>query len=248
MKEAKKSIPRKTGWIPGVGTHQDYIFHCYYNHFKKAGLLEQAEEASVATQKIHEDKAVAERELAQLFAPQPPVSAPEPAFRAQDYMNKAQFRAMRARAGFPLNGDQHACHIIAESNGGANHIDNYYVAAGSLNQSLGNKNDSYLAEAAGLEQTKKAVAVSRTTGYTGPGAEELIEMAKAARKGLPAVGGAAPTPPLGGALYYDQVTPQQKATLSVCQREALESQARAAKEQYESSTFTRRERILRGTW
>jgi hypothetical protein len=198
--------------------------------------LELTQAKEWAAQKIQEEKAAAEhqaadRELAELFAPQPPVSAPEPAFRAQDYMNKAQFRAMRARAGFPLNGDQHVCHIIAESNGGANHIDNYYVAAGSLNQSLGNRNDSYLAEAAGLEQTKKAVAVSRTTGYKGPGAEELIEMAKAARKGLPAVGGAAPTPPLGGALYYDQVTPQQMAGLSVCQREALESQARAAKEQ-----------------
>ena len=113
----------------------------------------------------------------------------EPAYRAQDWMTKAQFRAMRQRAGFPLNADQHVCHIIAESNGGANHIDNYYVAAGSLNQSLGNRNDSYLAEAAGLEQTKKAVAVSRIKGYTGPGAEDLIAMAKVARKGLPTIGG-----------------------------------------------------------
>ena len=52
----------------------------------------------------------------------------------------------------------------------------------------------------------------------------------------------------GGALYYDQVTPQQMATLPTYQREALESQRRAVQEQYESSTFTRRERILRGTW
>jgi hypothetical protein len=103
------------------------------------------------------------------------------AFRAQDFMTKAQFRKLRERAGFPLNADQHVCHIIAESNGGANHIDNFYVAAGSLNQSLGNRNDAYLAEAAGLEQTRKAVAVSRSTGYTGPGADELIAMAKAAR-------------------------------------------------------------------
>ena len=82
-----------------------------------------------------------------------------------------------------MNADQHVCHIIAESNGGANHIDNYYVAAGSLNQSLGNRNDSYLAEAAGLEQTKKAVAVSRTKGYIGLDAEELIAAAKAVRMG-----------------------------------------------------------------
>ncbi len=72
MKEVKKSIPRQTGWIPGVGTHQDYIFHCFYDHFKKAGLLEQAEETSVVIQKIEEDKAAAQRELAELFAPQSP--------------------------------------------------------------------------------------------------------------------------------------------------------------------------------
>ena len=114
-------------------------------------------------------------------APKAPKASKETGFRAQDFMSKAQFRKLRERAGFPLNADQHVCHIIAESNGGANHIDNFYVAAGSLNQSLGNKNDAYLAEAAGLEQVRKAVAVSRTTGYTGPGPDELIAMAKAAR-------------------------------------------------------------------
>jgi hypothetical protein len=125
--------------------------------------------------------------------PPPPAKAPKApkaskapkaakdAFRAQDFMSKAQFRKLRERNGFPLNADQHVCHIIAESNGGANHIDNYYVASSSLNQSLGNRNDSYLAEAAGLEQTKRAVAVSRSLGYSGPGAEELIAAAKAAR-------------------------------------------------------------------
>lgn len=108
------------------------------------------------------------------------ISALSP-FRAQDFMSKAQYRKLRETNGFPLNSDQHVCHIIAESNGGANHIDNYYVAAGSLNQSLGNRNDFYLAEAAGLEQTKKAIAVSRTTGYTGPCAEDIIDMAKTLR-------------------------------------------------------------------
>jgi hypothetical protein len=103
------------------------------------------------------------------------------AFRAQDFMTKARFRKLMADRGFPLEADQHVCHIIAESNGGANHIDNFFVAAGSLNQSLGNRNDAYLAGVAGLEQVRKAVAVSRTTGYTGPGADELIAMAKAAR-------------------------------------------------------------------
>ena len=109
-----------------------------------------------------------------------PISALSP-FRAQDFISKAQYRKLRESNGFPLSSDQHVCHIIAESNGGADHIDNYYVAAGSLNQSLGNRNDFYLAEAAGLEQTKKAVAVSRTTGYTGPSAEDIIDMAKTLR-------------------------------------------------------------------
>jgi len=212
--------------------------------------LEMAQAKEWAAQKIQEEKVAperlaAQRELAELFAPQPPLPAAE--YRAQDWMTKAQFRTMRQRAGFPLNADQHVCHIIAESNGGANHIDNYYVASASLNQSLGNRNDSYLAEAAGLEQTKKAVAVSRTKGYTGPGAEDLIAMAKAARTGM-AEGGATKTMPSGGTLYYDQVTPHQEAQLPAWHREALESQRRAAQEQYESGTFSRRERILRETW
>jgi hypothetical protein len=149
--------------------------------------LENAQAQQMVAQKLQEEKAEAERlaaqrELAELFSePPPPLPAAE--YRAQDWMTKAQFRTMRQRAGFPLNADQHVCHIIAESNGGANHIDNYYVAAGSLNQSLGNRNDSYLAEAAGLEQTKKAVAVSRTKGYIGLDAEELIAAAKAVRMG-----------------------------------------------------------------
>jgi hypothetical protein len=219
--------------------------------------LEMAQAQELASKKIQEEKAAAERlttgrELAALFSPQHTLPAAATEYRAQDWITKTQFRAMRAKAGFPLNADQHVCHIIAQSNRGADHIDNYYVAAGSLNQSLGNRNDSYLAEAAGLEQTQKAVAVSRTTGYTGPGAEELIAMAKKARTG--AVGGGAVPPPersLGAPntmTYYDQVTPQQMAQLSQSHREALESQRRAAKEQYESSNFTRRQRILRGTW
>jgi len=160
-----------------------------------------------AVKKIQEEKAVAERalaqkELAELFEAREPVVA----LRAQDFMTTAQFRSMYARKGLPLNADQHVCHIIAESKGGANHIDNYYIASGSLNQSLGNRNDYYLAEAAGLEQVRKAVAVSRTTGYTGPSAEELIAKAKAVRgrhinlphhfpslpQGHPAVGPAMP--------------------------------------------------------
>jgi hypothetical protein len=96
--------------------------------------------------------------------------------RADGFMSRAQFRKLMERAGVPLCKDQDVAHLIARANGGADHRDNYIVASRSLNQSLGNRNDEYLAEVAGLEQTKKAVAVSRTTGYKGPGAEELIAM------------------------------------------------------------------------
>jgi hypothetical protein len=96
-------------------------------------------------------------------------------------MTTAQWRKVLARKGIPPRTDQHICHLIAKSKGGADHIDNYYVASGSLNMSLGNRNDSYLAEVAGLEQMKKAIAVSRATGYTGPGAEEMIARARAMR-------------------------------------------------------------------
>lgn len=96
--------------------------------------------------------------------------------RAQGFMSRAQFRKLMERAGVPLRKDQDVAHLIARANGGADHRDNYFVASRSLNQSLGKRNDAYLAEVAGLEQTKKAVAVSRTTGYKGPGAEELIAM------------------------------------------------------------------------
>ena len=102
--------------------------------------------------------------------------------RSQGFMSRAQFRKLMERAGVPLRKDQDVAHLIARANGGADHRDNYFVASRSLNQSLGKRNDAYLAEVAGLEQTKKAVAVSRTTGYKGPGAEELIAMQGKKRK------------------------------------------------------------------
>ena len=100
----------------------------------------------------------------------------------EGFMNTAQFRIKREEDRFPLLSDQDVSHIIAWNNGGADHEDNYFVLSRSLNRSLGSGNDHLMAEMAGLEQTKKAVAVSRTTGYTGPGAEELIAMAKAERE------------------------------------------------------------------
>ena len=110
-----------------------------------------------------------------------PAHAPKVALVDSGFMTTTDYRLWRAKLGLPLSEDQHVCHIIAHSRGGADHRDNYFAASGSLNQSLGNRNDSFLAEVAGLVQTKRAVAISRTTGYKGPGAEELIAMARTAR-------------------------------------------------------------------
>ena len=92
------------------------------------------------------------------------------------------FRLLREKAGFPLLDDQDVCHIIAESSGGANHPDNYFVSSASFNRSAGNRCDHLFAYLAGLEATKKAVEVSRQTGWQGPSAEELYEQGKQAQK------------------------------------------------------------------
>ena len=107
-----------------------------------------------------------------------PLARAHPPPTDKGFMSTTEYRQLRAQCGFPLTEDQDVCHIIAHANGGANHRDNYCVASRSLNRSLGNKNDFYLAEVVGLEQTKKAVAISRTRGYKGPGADELIAMAR----------------------------------------------------------------------
>jgi hypothetical protein len=99
----------------------------------------------------------------------------------EGFMNTGEFRIMRENARCPLLLDQHVGHIISRSRHGADHSDNYIVVSAALNMSVGDRNDSCFAEIAGLEQTKRAVAVSRITGYKGPGAEELIAIAKAAR-------------------------------------------------------------------
>ncbi len=110
------------------------------------------------------------------------------------FMNTGQFRNKREDAPVPLYKGQHVGHILSRKYGGADHEDNYFILGDSLNMSLGSENNHVMAEMAGLEQTKKAVAVSRRTGYTGPGAEELIEMAKAARAEAKAARTAAPRP------------------------------------------------------
>lgn len=96
-------------------------------------------------------------------------------------MTRQEYRMFLKLRGIKIYPDQNICHLIAFIDGGADHIDNFVVASASLNQSLGNRHDYYLAEVVGLEMMKKAVAVSRKTGYKGPSAEELIAQAKMER-------------------------------------------------------------------
>jgi len=91
------------------------------------------------------------------------------------YLTTAQYRIRRAAEGRPIPYGYDVCHIIASSNGGADHVHNYIIERSHLNRSIGNRDDSVFARLAGLEQTIKAVAVSRKTGYMGPSAEELME-------------------------------------------------------------------------
>ena len=92
-------------------------------------------------------------------------------------ISRQQFRArLEARTGRKIPDDCDVCHIIARANGGADHEDNYMIEKSRLNRTLREKHDNVFARLAGLEQTKKAVAVSiRLCGYMGPSAEELCK-------------------------------------------------------------------------
>jgi hypothetical protein len=88
-----------------------------------------------------------------------------------------QFRArMEERTGRKIPDDCEICHIIARANGGADHEDNYIIERRRLNRTLREKHDYVFALLAGLEQTRKAVAVSiRLSKYKGPSAEDLLK-------------------------------------------------------------------------
>ena len=58
------------------------------------------------------------------------------------------------------------CHIIAESLGGANHPHNYILLSSSFNRSVGNRLDDMTCYLAGVEKTRKAIAVSVLMGNT----------------------------------------------------------------------------------
>ena len=109
-----------------------------------------------------------------------PVEEPMPPIQTQ---TTTEYRNWRQEIGLPLEYDQHVGHIIAKTNGGADHQDNYYPISAWINVSVGNRDDSFLAMVAGLEATRKAVAVSkRLRGYNGPSAEELVEIGKKRHK------------------------------------------------------------------
>ena len=80
-----------------------------------------------------------------------------------------------------IDEDQHVCHVIADSNGGANHPDNFHPLGGGLNQRLGRHGDHIMCLAVGLAKARKAVEVSRRYGnkqrgkYQGVSAEMLVE-------------------------------------------------------------------------
>jgi uncharacterized membrane protein YgcG len=93
-------------------------------------------------------------------------------------MDTATFRRRMEAAGTPLLPGQDVCHIIAKSKGGADHSDNFFVAGSSFNRSTGNRSDHIIAYLAGLPKTELAVAVSRSTGYTGPSASVLVQLGK----------------------------------------------------------------------
>lgn len=74
-----------------------------------------------------------------------------------------------------LEDDQDVFHIIAHSNGGAEHTDNYHYAQNkSFNRQIGNRFDALNCYLAGKEKASKAVAISRIFGtYNGPDADKL---------------------------------------------------------------------------
>ena len=97
--------------------------------------------------------------------------SPKPLYKT---MTTSEYRKYKADIGDPVKADQDVCHIIADTNGGANHSANYIILSRTPNRSIGRRNDAYFAKLAGLEKTREAVEISKKlTGYSGPSAEEL---------------------------------------------------------------------------
>ena len=79
-----------------------------------------------------------------------------------DCMTRGRYAShLRSLLGEDAIDGQDVFHIIAESNGGANHPDNFLYALGStFNRSIGNRYDDFNAFLAGKEKTEKAVRAS----------------------------------------------------------------------------------------
>ena len=96
------------------------------------------------------------------------------------YQTRKQYRKIWERHGMPSAG-MHVSHIIAESNGGAAHPDNYMMLGGKMNQRFSRFGDHLMCAVAGEELAIRAVEVSRRYGnerglkYKGKSAELLFE-------------------------------------------------------------------------
>ena len=74
--------------------------------------------------------------------------------------------------------DLHVCHIIAKSNGGADHADNYLLAGADFNVRIGNRHDPLMCAFASIERTKRAIRASRLQNNitrTVDDAEQLVK-------------------------------------------------------------------------
>ena len=81
-------------------------------------------------------------------------------------MTTTTFRSKMKALGLELEVDQHVCHIISESNGGANHSDNYFVASQNFNMATGNRHDALMCFIVGKVKAMGAVDVSKEFGNT----------------------------------------------------------------------------------
>ncbi|KAI8817515.1 uncharacterized protein EV422DRAFT_216158 [Fimicolochytrium jonesii] len=81
------------------------------------------------------------------------------------FCTTAQFRRRLTKAGLRLLPDQDVLHIIASSNGGADHVDNYHWLGNRvLDIQMGNKTDHIYCYLAGQVMARAAVKISKKHG------------------------------------------------------------------------------------
>lgn len=91
-------------------------------------------------------------------------------------VTRAQYRRRLRKLGL-IESDQDVFHIIAVSNGGVDHPDNYHYAQNSShNRSIGCRYDHVNCYLAGRTKARKAVAICKRLGtYRGPSAAKLYK-------------------------------------------------------------------------